>query len=86
MLKIYKSSNIEIPTHTYLSVAFLGEKLGIKWIWKEEMAELLLHRKYKYYRCSCLLEKNSYIPKTMMCLSFQFQKHLNIGKGGMILT
>ena len=25
--------------------------------------------------------ENSYIPKTMMCLSFQFQKHLSLGRG-----
>ena len=35
-LRYKNPSNIEVPTHTYLSVAFLGEKLGIKWIWKEE--------------------------------------------------
>lgn len=29
--------------------------------------------------------KNSYIPNTYMCLSFQFQKHLSLGRGGMIL-
>ena len=52
---------------------------------RRKLERLLLHRKYKYYRCGSFLEENSYIPKTMMCLSFQFQKHLNIGKGGMIL-
>ena len=31
-------------------------------------------------------KENCYIPNSFMCLSFQFQKHLNIGKGGMILT
>ena len=33
-----------------------------------------------------LWEKNSYIPGTYMCLSFQFQKHLSLGRGGIILT
>ena len=30
--------------------------------------------------------KDTYIPNTFMCLSFQFQKHLSLGRGGMILT
>jgi hypothetical protein len=33
-----------------------------------------------------LWEKDSYIPNTFMCLSFQFRKHLSLGRGGMILT
>ena len=32
-----------------------------------------------------LWEKNSYVKGTMMCISFQFQKHLSLGRGGMIL-
>ena len=32
------------------------------------------------------MEKDSYVPGTFMCLSFQFQKHLSLGRGGMILT
>lgn len=33
-----------------------------------------------------LWRENSYVPDTFMCLSFQFQKHLSLGRGGMILT
>ena len=32
------------------------------------------------------VEKDSYISDTFMCLSFQFRKHLSLGRGGMILT
>ena len=32
-----------------------------------------------------LWKEKSYIPGTFMCLSFQFQKHLSLGRGGMIL-
>ena len=31
-------------------------------------------------------EEGGYIPNTKMCLSFQFKKHLSLGRGGMILT
>ena len=33
-----------------------------------------------------LWKENSYIPNSLMCLSFQYQKHLSLGRGGMILT
>jgi len=33
-----------------------------------------------------LWREGSYVPDTFMCLSFQFQKHLSLGRGGMILT
>ena len=86
-LRLINPSKIIIPTHTYISIAFLGYKLGIEWDWKEE------NWKDYYYigntniiDAAVLWKQNSYIPNTLMCLSFQFQKHLNIGKGGMILT
>ena len=86
-LRYLKPKKIAIPTHTYLSVAFLGDKLGIDWDWKDE------NWKDYYYigntnviDAAVLWKKDSYITNSFMCLSFQFQKHLNIGKGGMILT
>ena len=86
-IRYFKPKEITVPTHTYLSVAFLGKKLGIDWKWKEE------NWKNYYYigntniiDAAVLWKKDSYIPGTFMCLSFQFQKHLNIGRGGMILT
>ena len=33
-----------------------------------------------------LWRKNSYIPNTFMNISFQFRKHLSLGRGGVILT
>ena len=37
------------------------------------------------YDAAVLWKENGYIPNSMMCLSFQFQKHLSLGRGGMIL-
>ena len=78
---------ITIPKRTYLSVPFLAHKLGIKLRWKNEHWE----EYYKIggtniYDAAVLWRENSYIPGTFMCLSFQFQKHLSLGRGGMILT
>jgi dTDP-4-amino-4,6-dideoxygalactose transaminase len=85
-LRYEKYDEIEIPCRTYISVPFLAEKLKIKWKWKEE------NWKDYYYLgntniidAAVLWKENSYIPNTYMCLSFQFQKHLSLGRGGMIL-
>ena len=37
------------------------------------------------YDAAVLWREKSYISDTFMCLSFQFQKHLSLGRGGMIL-
>ena len=37
------------------------------------------------YDAAVLWKKDSYIPGSFMCLSFQFQKHLSLGRGGAIL-
>lgn len=85
-LRYEKYDNIEIPCRTYISVPFLSQKLYLKWKWKEE------NWKDYYYLgntniidAAVLWKSNSYISDTYMCLSFQYQKHLSLGRGGMIL-
>ena len=39
----------------------------------------------QYYDAAVMWEKDSYLFGSMMCLSFQFQKHLSLGRGGAIL-
>jgi dTDP-4-amino-4,6-dideoxygalactose transaminase len=76
-----------VPKRTYISVPFLASKLGIKFEWRDEAWE-----DYYYLGgtniidAAVLWKKNSYIPNTLMCISFQFRKHLSLGRGGMILT
>ena len=78
---------IILPKRTYLSIAFLAQKIGIDLEWKDE-------NWVNYYYlggtniidAAVLWEKDSYISGTLMCLSFQYQKHLSLGRGGMILT
>ena len=79
-------SKITVPTRTYISIPFLSNKLNIDMEWSEDM-----WKDYYYLGntniidAAVLWKKDSYIPKTYMCLSFQFQKHLSLGRGGMIL-
>ena len=85
-----RHQNIEkytVPKRTYISVPFLAQKLGISFEWRDEDWE-----DYYYLGgtniidAAVLWEKNSYIKNTFMCVSFQFRKHLSLGRGGIILT
>ena len=85
-LRYKKVKKITIPNRTYLSIAFLGDKLGIEWDWKNEnWQDYYYLGETNIVDAAVLWRRNSYIPNTMMCLSFQYQKHLNIGRGGMVL-
>ena len=78
--------SITVPTRTYLSVPFLATKLGIELKWKDEnWTDYYYIGDTNIVDAAVLWKEGSYIPGTLMCLSFQFQKHLSLGRGGMIL-
>jgi dTDP-4-amino-4,6-dideoxygalactose transaminase len=86
-LRYKEVKKFTVPPNTYPSIPNLAEKIGIEFEWEE--------REWKdYYQlggtniidAAVLWKKNSYIPNSLMCLSFQYQKHLSLGRGGMILT
>ena len=86
-LRYQNIKSITIPKRTYLSVPFLANKLGIKLRWKDEdWQDYYWIGDTNIIDAAILWEENSYIKGTFMCLSFQFQKHLSLGRGGMILT
>jgi len=74
-----------VPTRTYLSIAFLAKKLGIPLEWSSEEWTDYYEIADKIYDAAVLWKRDSYVPGTMMSISFQFQKHLSLGRGGMIL-
>lgn len=79
--------SITVPKRTYISVPFLASKLNIELKWKDEIwQDYYFLGDTNIIDAAVLWEKNSYIPNTFMCLSFQFRKHLSLGRGGMILT
>jgi len=89
-LRYENFSCITVPRNTYISIPFLSKKLGINLEWKDEEWQdyyyLTNHPGFTpIIDAAVLWKKNSYIPGTFMCLSFQFQKHLSLGRGGMIL-
>ena len=85
-LRYSKAKLIEVPTRAYPSIPALAEKLGIELEWKEETWEDYYHLTPDVIDAAVLWKRGSYISDTYMCLSFQFQKHLSLGRGGMILT
>lgn len=75
-----------VPKRTYISVPFLANKLGIELEWKDEVWQDYYELgNTKILDAAVLWGYNTYKKDTMMCLSFQFRKHLNLGRGGMIL-
>ncbi len=87
-MRYEKYDFVEVPTNTYISVPLIMKKIGLKkWRWEDKKWE-----KYYYIGstnivdAAVLWEKDSYIPGTYFCLSFQQRKHLPLGRGGMILT
>lgn len=86
-LRYEESEEIIVPKRTYLSVPMLANKLGIGLRWKDEdWKDYYYLDDTKIIDAAVLWEKGSYIPGTHMCVSFQYRKHLNLGRGGIILT
>jgi len=86
-LRVYKPTRtINCPRHTYLSVPMTFEKLNLSW----EFCDA--HWSNYYYigntniiDAAVYWKRDGYILGSLMCLSFQYRKHLNLGRGGMIL-
>ena len=84
-LRLTKEEIIKVPYRTYISIPFLASKLSIKLEWKDENWNDYYYISEKIIDAAVLWKKESYIENTFMCISFQFRKHLNLGRGGMIL-
>ena len=85
-LRYENIEKVSIPTRTYLSVAFLPSKLNLQWDWDDnEWKDYYFLGNTNIVDAAVFWKEGGYIPGTFMCLSFQFQKHLSLGRGGMIL-
>lgn len=85
-LRYVGTDTITVPKRTYVSVPMLAKKMNLGLKWKDE------NWKDYYYigetnviDAAVLWKEGSYIPQTFMCLSFQYRKHLSLGRGGIIL-
>ena len=86
-LRMQNIQHYSVPKRTYISVPFLAKKLGISFEWRdEEWQDYYYLGGTNIIDAAVLWKRNSYIPGTFMNLSFQYRKHLSLGRGGMILT
>jgi len=85
-LRYTNADSISVPKNTYISIPFLSHKLNIELEWRNEDWEDYYYLTDNVIDAAVLWKKNSYVPKTFMGLSFQYQKHLSLGRGGIILT
>lgn len=85
-LRYTGDDNIICPNHTYLSVPMTLMKLNLNWSFQESNWE-----NYYWLGNTNIVDAaayhygTSYLPGTFMCISFQFKKPINLGRGGAIL-
>jgi dTDP-4-amino-4,6-dideoxygalactose transaminase len=84
-LRYTKVDHMTVPKRTYLSIPFLAEKLWIDRFWKDENWADYYYLTDKVIDAAVLWKSKSYIPNTYMGISFQYQKHLSLGRGGILL-
>ena len=84
-LRWTEAKSITVPKRTYLSIPFLAEKLSIERIWKDEEWVDYYYLTENVIDAAVLWKPSSYIPGTFMGISFQYQKHLSLGRGGVLL-
>lgn len=89
--KYLEVKEVIIPSKTYLSVPMSVIHAGGSVVFDKK--EITNHwsgmyqlKPYLIYDSAKRFTSNMYIPGSYMCLSFHMKKHLNIGKGGAILT
>lgn len=86
-LRYTRPTSVVCPTHTYLSVPMTLIKLGIPFDWSEtNWQDYYYLGKTNIIDAAVYWKQGGYKKYTFMCLSFQYKKHLNLGRGGMILT
>jgi dTDP-4-amino-4,6-dideoxygalactose transaminase len=85
-LRYTKATKINIPYRTYISIPFLANKLNIDLHWQNNNWEDYYYLTNNIIDAAVLWKPNSYLSNTFMGISFQYQKHLSLGRGGIILT
>ena len=85
-LRYTQSTSINVPKRTYVSIPFLANKMGIELEWRDEEWQDYYYLTDNIIDAAVLWKPNSYISGTFMGVSFQYQKHLSLGRGGIVLT
>lgn len=84
-LYLTNAKKIIVPKRTYISIPFLAKKMNISLEWKNENWKDYYYLTKNIIDAAVLWKKNSFIIGTFMSVSFQYQKHLSLGRGGVVL-
>jgi len=84
-LYLTKAKKIIVPKRTYISIPFLAKKMNISLEWKNENWQDYYYLTENIIDAAVLWKRNSFIKGAFMSLSFQYQKHLSLGRGGAVL-
>ena len=85
-LRATRAILVDCPVNTYLSIPFLAPKLGLTLRWRKQDWVDFYYVAPTVVDAAVLWRRGSYVPGTLMSISFQYQKHLSLGRGGVILT
>ena len=85
-LRLLQPESFSVPKHTYISIPQLSHKLNIPCEWRDDAWQNFYHLGNTNIIDSAVYWKpGGYIQDTLQCLSFQYKKPLNLGRGGAIL-
>ncbi len=79
--------NVAIPRRTFVGVPMaVMHAGGVVRFTNEEWIGIYRLEPYPIIDGACRFRRGMYDPGTLHCLSFQYRKHLAIGRGGAVLT
>lgn len=85
-LRYTQANHVGCPEYTYPSIPMTFMKLGLNWHWQDvKWQENYTIDNTNIIDSATQWRENSYQSGSFMCISFQFQKHISLGRGGMIL-
>jgi dTDP-4-amino-4,6-dideoxygalactose transaminase len=84
-LQLHPKDKVECPRKTYISVPFMLIKIKRNFLFVNKKWKGCYNLTPNIIDGATFWKKNGYIPGTKLCISFHIKKHINIGRGGMIL-
>lgn len=84
-LRVTNADKAICPLNTYISVPMMLTRANIDFNFEKICWAEYYHLTPRVIDAAVLWKQNSFVPNTIMCISFHFKKHLNLGRGGMIL-
>lgn len=84
-LQINSQEKVICPKKTYISVPFMLKKIQRDFEFVTKKWKGYYHLTPTIIDAATYWKRGGYIANTKMCISFHIKKHINVGRGGMIL-